>query len=253
MTLPAPILFRRGINYCRTKRTIIMKTKDHIIINGYKHISFRSETYLKDELIVKSEQFYTWLNKRRTIREFSDERIPKEVIENLIKSASTSPSGAHKQPWTFCAVSNPELKSQIRKQAEKEEMKNYKSRMSESWKKDLEPLATDMNKSFLETAPWLIVAFKKVYEIGNTGDEHTNYYVNESVGIACGMLITAIHNAGLVTLTHTPSPMSFLSKVLKRPRNERAFLLLPVGYPETPCYVPDLKRKELNEVSQFYD
>lgn len=125
--------------------------------------------------------------------------------------------------------------------------------MSESWKKELEPLATDMNKLFLETAPWLIVAFKKVYEIGNKGEDHTNYYVNESVGIACGMLITAIHNAGLVTLTHMPSPMSFLSKVLERPRNERAFLLLPVGYPKTQCYVPDLKRKELDDVSVFYD
>ena len=230
-----------------------MKSPEYIIINGSKHTSFETEIFSENELINKSKTFHNWLDKRRSIRDFSDKSIPKEVIENLIKSASTAPSGAHRQPWTFCAVSNPILKSKIRKEAENEEKESYENRMSERWKKDLEPLATDMNKPFLETAPWLIIAFKKAYEFGESGEKNNNYYVNESIGIACGMLISAIHNAGLVTLTHTPSPMYFLTKALNRPSNERAFLLLPVGYPKSPTYVPDLKRKELDEVAVFYE
>jgi nitroreductase len=230
-----------------------MKIPNHIIINGHKHISFEAEIFSENELIKKTKTFHNWLDKRRSVRDFSEKIIPKEVIENLIKSASTAPSGAHKQPWTFCAISNPMLKSKIRKEAEIEEKESYENRMSERWKKDLEPLATDMNKPFLEVAPWLIIAFKKVYEFGENGEKYNNYYVNESIGIACGMLISAIHNAGLVTLTHTPSPMNFLTKTLNRPSNERAFLLLPVGYPKFPTYVPDLKRKELDEVTVFYE
>ncbi|MDG2447547.1 MAG: nitroreductase family protein, partial [Flavobacteriaceae bacterium] len=157
-----------------------------------------------------------------------------------------------KQPWTFCAISNQELKSKIRKAAEIEEKKSYQSRMSERWKKDLKPLGTNMKKPFLEIAPWLIVVFKKSYDLGENGVKVNNYYVNESVGIACGMLISAIQNAGLVTLTHTPSPMNFLSKLLNRPSNERAFLLLPVGYPKFPTYVPDIERKPLECVSKYY-
>jgi len=230
-----------------------MDTPDHININGFKHISYRIDTYSEDELISKSESFYKWLDKRRSVRDYSDKRVPKKLIENIINSASTAPSGAHKQPWTFCAVSNPLIKSQIRKEAEIEEKESYDSRMSDRWKKDLEPLGTNMNKLFLETAPWLIIVFKKAYNLDENGNKQTNYYVNESVGIACGMLISAIHNAGLVTLTHTPSPMSFLSKILNRPSNERAFLLLPVGYPKFPTYVPDIKRKSLNKISEFYE
>lgn len=230
-----------------------MESPNHIIIKGYKHNSFKSEIFSEHQLIEKSEDFYNWLDKRRSIRDFSDKHIPKEVIENLIKSASTAPSGAHKQPWTFCAISNPLLKSKIRREAEVAEKEGYESRMSERWKKDLEPFATDMNKPFLEIAPWLIIAFKRVHELGESGEKNNNYYVNESIGIACGMLISAIHNAGLVTLTHTPSPMNFLAKILNRPSNERAFLLLPVGYPKFPTYVPDLKRKEIDEISVFYE
>ncbi len=230
-----------------------MDTMDHIIVNGYKHISFHSDEISTPEMIEKSKSFFNWLDQRRSVRDFSDKDVPREVIENIIKSASTAPSGAHKQPWTFCAVSNPILKSQIRKEAEIEERESYTSRMSERWKKDLEHLGTDSNKPFLETAPWLIIAFKRVHETDEEGVKHNNYYVNESVGIACGMLISAIHNAGLVTLTHTPSPMNFLAKVLKRPSNERAFLLLPVGYAKTPAYVPDIHRKSLEEVSVFYE
>ena len=230
-----------------------MDAPDYIDINGFKHISYRIDTYSKEKLISKSESFYKWLDERRSVRDYSDKWVPKEVIENIINSASTAPSGAHKQPWTFCAISNPLIKSQIRKEAEIEEKESYDARMSDRWKKDLEPLGTNMNKPFLETAPWLIIVFKKAYNLDENGNKQNNYYVNESVGIACGMLISAIHNAGLVTLTHTPSPMSFLSKILNRPSNERAFLLLPVGYPKFPTYVPDIKRKPLEETSVFYE
>ena len=184
---------------------------------------------------------------------FSDRLVPKSVIENIILSASTAPSGAHKQPWAFCAISNSTLKSKIRKAAEGEEKISYESRMSEQWKKDLEPLGTDMNKPFLEIAPWLIIAFKKAYEVDGEGIKHKNYYVNESVGIACGIMISAIHHAGLVTLTHTPSPMNFLAKILGRPENERAFILFPIGYPEEKVYVPNIHRKPLEDVSCFFE
>ncbi len=230
-----------------------MKTPKHIDINGHKHVIYQSQQLSKKELIQKSELFYKHLNTRRSVRDFSDTYIPKKVIESLIKSAATAPSGAHKQPWTFCAISNPVLKSEIRRAAEIEEKKSYESRMSERWKKDLEPIGTDMHKPFLEIAPWLIIVFKKAYELGEDKEKYNNYYVNESVGIACGMLISAIHDAGLVTLTHTPSPMNFLAKILKRPANERAFLLLPVGYPKSPAYVPDLERKKLEDVAVFYE
>ncbi len=227
--------------------------KKEIDIHGFRHTLYQHQTVSKDDMIAKSEAFYQWLNQRRSIREFSDQNVPKVVIENIIKSASTAPSGAHKQPWTFCAISNKDLKHQIRIAAEAEEKETYNNRMGERWKNDLAAMATDMHKPFLEIAPWMIIACKRAYEYEEDGTKHNNYYVNESVGLACGMLITAIHNAGLVTLTHTPSPMKFLTKILKRPDNERAFLLLPVGYPKEPVYVPDLKRKELDEVAVFYE
>ena len=229
-----------------------MKVEDHILLNGYKHVLYQRDAISEEESLAKSAEFYTWLDTRRSVREYSKKTVPRQVIENIIKSASTAPSGAHKQPWTFCVVSNPELKTKIRKAAEEEERESYNSRMSERWLKDLAPLGTDTNKPFIEDAPWIIVVFKRVYEHENN-EKHNNYYVNESVGIACGMLISAIHNAGLVTLTHTPSPMNFLSKLLDRPANERAFLLLPVGYAKQPVYVPDIKRKSLDEVAVFYE
>jgi len=230
-----------------------MESPDHKYIKGYKHIPYYPDNFSDEEMIIRSKSFYKWLDQRRSVREYSDRPVPKEVIINIIKTASTAPSGANKQPWTFCAISNTDLKTQIRRAAEIEEEENYENRMSERWKKDLEPLATDMNKPFLGNAPWLIVVFKKVYEYGDKGEKLNNYYVNESIGIACGMLISAIHNAGLVTLTHTPSPMKFLTKLLNRPNNERPFLLLPVGFPETPVYVPDIKRKEMAEMTVFYE
>jgi|TARA_B110000263_G_scaffold249825_1_gene268740 iodotyrosine deiodinase len=205
-----------------------------------------------EDLIKNSEKYFQEISKRRSIRDFSDKEVPKEVIKNIIKAAGSAPSGAHKQPWTFCVISNTKLKSEIRKLAEKEEYENYHGRMSDSWKEDLEHLETDHIKEFLEVAPYLIVVFKKVYDLNKEGGKLQNYYVNESVGIAVGFLITAIHQAGLVTLTHTPSPMKFLQTALRRPKNEKAFLLLPVGYPAKDCKVPDLKRKNLDEISFWF-
>ncbi len=199
-----------------------------------------------EQMVADSTNFYKWMDGRRSVRDYSDTPVPKEVIENVIMAASTAPSGAHKQPWTFCAVSSAAIKTKIREAAEKEERENYESRMSDRWLKDLEPLGTNDVKEFLEIAPWLIVVFKRAYEIED-GQKTNNYYVNESVGIACGMLITAIYNAGLVTLTHTPSPMNFLANLLGRPANERAFLLLPVGYPAKDAEVPKLERKPLEK------
>ena len=229
-----------------------MKVEESIIIEGYKHILYPKETLSEKESIARSSDFYKWMDTRRSVREYSSEPVPKAVIDNIIRSASTAPSGAHKQPWTFCVVSNPELKSKIRIAAETEERETYAKRMTERWRQDLAPLGTDTNKPFIEEAPWVIVVFKRAYE-HEDNVKHNNYYVNESVGIASGMLITAIHNAGLVTLTHTPSPMNFLAKLLNRPSNERAFLLLPVGYAKQPVYVPDLQRKSLDEVAVFYE
>lgn len=222
------------------------------LIDGFPYVPYSKETYSADEMTTRSLEFYEWMDKRRTVREFSDKPIPKEVIANIIKSASTAPSGAHKQPWTFCVVSNPELKSQIRKAAEEEEYESYNNRMSERWLKDLEPLGTDWHKPFLEIAPYLIIVMKKVYEQDENGKAN-NYYVNESVGLASGFLLSAIHHAGLVALTHTPSPMNFLSDLLERPKNERPYLLIPVGYPADETYVPKLSRKPMEEIASFYE
>ncbi|MBL0026607.1 MAG: nitroreductase family protein [Saprospiraceae bacterium] len=188
------------------------------------------------------------MDKRRSVRFFSDKDIPSDVIEDIIMTASSAPSGAHKQPWTFCVVSDSEIKDKIRQAAEKEEYENYHGRMSEDWLKDLEKFETNWTKEFLTTAPYLIIIFKRAYDIKEDGSKSKNYYVNESVGIAAGFLIAAIHMAGLVTLTHTPSPMNFLQEILKRPDNERPFLLLPVGYPAKGTKVPVLSRKSSSEV-----
>lgn len=231
----------------------IIKMNDVKIIDGYPFISYSKETYNPPEMLKRSKDFYQWMDKRRTVRDFSDKPIAKEVIENILLAASTAPSGAHKQPWTFCVVSNSEIKKQIRVEAEKEEFESYNKRMSEEWLKDLAPLQTDWQKPFLETAPYLIIVFSRSYEVEANGHKHQNYYVKESCGIACGFLLAAIHHAGLVALTHTPSPMNFLTKVLNRPENEKPFLLIPVGYPLEECLVPHLKRKELSEISVWYD
>lgn len=210
------------------------------------------ETLSEDEMLEKSRSLYHAMNKRRSVREYSSKPVSKEVIENIILTASSAPSGAHKQPWFFCAVAEKELKHKIRKAAEEEEFKSYNGRMSEEWLKDLEPFATDHNKPFIDIAPWIIVVFKKPYDLIE-GEKKKNYYTNESVGIAVGFLLAAIHHAGLVALTHTPSPMNFLEKVLNRPENEKAFLLIPVGYPAENVRVPQLERKGLKEVLEIYN
>lgn len=199
----------------------------------------------------RAADFYAYMDQRRSVRTFSDRPVSRVLIEQLILTASSAPSGAHKQPWTFCAVQDMEIKKAIRVAAEKEEYENYHGRMSEEWLDDLKAFGTDWHKPFLTIAPWLIIVFKKAYDVEN-GERKKNYYVNESVGLAAGFLLTAIHQAGLVTLTHTPSPMNFLQKILDRPENERPFLLIPVGYPTPDAEVPDLSRKPLDAVAQFY-
>lgn len=216
-------------------------------------VPLRGVRYPVEEMLHKSRDFFRDMGQRRTVRDFSDKAVPREVIENLIMTASSAPSGAHKQPWTFCIVSDPELKTRIREAAEKEEYENYHGRMSEEWLEDLQPFGTDWHKPFLEVAPYLIIVFKKAYDLDAAGNKHKNYYVNESVGLACGFLLAAIHQAGLVAVTHTPSPMNFLQEILDRPENERPYLLIPVGYPAYDAQVPKLERKALDEVAVWYE
>lgn len=217
-----------------------------------KFVPYQKETYEPTEMLQISQNFYNFMDKRRSVRQFSDKKIDKKVIEQLIMAASSAPSGAHKQPWKFCAISDQNIKKQIREAAEKEEYENYHGRMSDEWLKDLEAFETDWHKEFLEIAPWLIIIFREIYQEDEEGKKN-NYYVNESVGLAAGFLLTAIHKAGLVALTHTPSPMNFLSKILERPKNEKPFLLIPVGYPAENTQVPNLERKSLEKVAVFYE
>ena len=206
----------------------------------------------EEALIQSADDFYQKMRSRRSVRHFLDMQVPDEVIQHIIMTAASAPSGAHKQPWTFCVIKDPALKAKIRVAAEKEEYENYHGRMSEEWLKDLEKFETDWKKEFLTTAPCLMVIFKKAYDLEDDGSKSKNYYVSESVGIAAGFLIAAIHMAGLVTLTHTPSPMNFLKEILGRPDNEKPFLLLPVGYPADEVLVPDISRKKINEVLVWY-
>jgi iodotyrosine deiodinase len=217
------------------------------LIEGFKHIRYQREQPSEEELIQNSRNYYQLMNGRRTVREFDTRPIPLEVIENIVLTASTAPSGAHKQPWTFCIVSDSEIKRKIRIAAEEEEKISYSGRMPENWKADLKPLGTNWEKPFLEDAPYLIVVFKQSYGLAD-GEKIQHYYVSESVGIACGFLIAAIHQAGLVAVTHTPSPMNFLSSILERPANEKPFLLVPVGYSKEESYVPAIERKSLEKI-----
>jgi nitroreductase len=207
--------------------------------------------YSPEEMIRRSESFYNLIKQRRTVRDFSEKPVSKYVIENCIRSAGTAPSGANLQPWHFVVVSDPKIKKQIRVAAEEEEKEFYEKRAPKEWLEALAPLGTNKLKPFLEKAPHLIAIFSKSYDILPDGRKVKQYYSLESVGIACGVLITAIHNAGLVSLTHTPSPMNFLNDILGRPNNERPFLLLVVGYPEKDAKVPDIKKKELSEIVTY--
>lgn len=202
-----------------------------------------------DDRVAVAKAIFEEMDKRRSVREFSDRSVPRELIDYAIAAASTAPSGAHMQPWTFVVVSDPDVKRQIRIAAEEEERTNYEGgRLPTHWREDLAPLGTDSNKPFLETVPWIVVVFEQRYGTRPDGDKQHHYYVKESVGIACGMFIDALHRMGLSTLTHTPSPMLFLKKLLGRPENERPFILFPIGYAADDCTVPDLTRKPLSDV-----
>ena len=207
--------------------------------------------YPLEEMRERAKTFREDLQRRRTIRTFSSRPVPREIIEECIRAAGTAPNGANMQPWHFVAVSDPDVKKQIREGAEKEERDFYARRAPREWLEALAPLGTDWQKPFLEEAPYLIVIFGLSNTILPDGKKLKNYYVTESVGIATGMLITAIHNAGLASLTHTPSPMGFLNKILDRPANERPFLVLVVGYPAEGTTVPDISKKPLDEVATF--
>jgi nitroreductase len=198
----------------------------------------------------RARTFYALMDQRRSTRHFAPDPVPGELVELAIRTASTAPSGAHRQPWCFVAVDDPAIKREIRVAAEREEKENYEGgRFPEEWIEALGPLGTSWEKPYLEIAPWLVVVFEELFGLNDDGAKRKNYYVKESVGIACGLFIAAIHNMGLVTLTHTPSPMRFLSDILGRPKNEKPFILFPVGYPADDAQVPDLRRKSLEEVS----
>lgn len=215
-------------------------------------IPYKALNFTIEESKIRARSYHEFMDLRRSIRYFSSRNVDRSIIENILMTASSAPSGAHKQPWSFCAVSDQNIKKKLREAAEKEEYINYNGRMSEEWLTDLAPFNTDWNKEFITSAPWVVVIFKKPYDLDGNGNKLKNYYVNESVGISAGFLISAIHHAGLVTLTHTPSPMNFLQDILGRPINEKAFLLLPIGYPADDTYVPDLKRKKSEEVIFWY-
>ena len=218
-------------------------------VHGFSKLAFAR--LAPEEQLQRAQALLELMQQRRTVREFSDEPVPFALIEMAIKAAATAPSGANQQPWSFVVIGNAELKRAIREAAEKEEYENYHGRFPDTWLKELERFGTDWHKPFLETAPWLIVVFKQDYGlvIEPDGKEHKlkHYYANESVGIATGILLTALHNAGLATLTHTPNPMGFLSKLLQRPKNEKPFLLIPVGYPAADAQVPNIRKKTLDE------
>lgn len=216
----------------------------------YKHIPYQPERLSHEETVSRGQAFYGSMDERRSVRFFTDEPVPREAIELAIKTASTAPSGAHRQPWTFVVISDAEIKKQIRIAAEDEERKSYEGgRMPPDWLEALAPLGTDWRKPYLETAPYIVVQFEQITGFDAEGNPQKNYYVRESCGIAAGMFIAALHQMGLSTLTHTPSPMGFLSKILGRPKNERPFILFPVGYPTADATVPDIQRKPLDRVS----
>jgi iodotyrosine deiodinase len=201
-----------------------------------------------DQQSAKARAFYEMLRTRRTVRDFAPDPVPFELIETAIRTAVTAPSGANRQPWHFVAISRLDVKQKIREAAEAEEREFYDHRAPEEWLEALQPLGTDWQKPFLEIAPWLIVVFREDYGLMNSGDKEKNYYVMESVGIACGLLLAALHAAGLATLTHTPSRMGFLAQILSRPKNEKPYLLIPVGYPAEGVKVPNIEKKPLAKI-----
>lgn len=222
---------------------------------GHKRFISLSEFYNElslDEMKKRSQEFYDLMKRRRSVRDFSSRPVPSEIIEYALMTAGTAPNGANLQPWHFAVAHSTDIKKRIRKAAEEEEREFYNNRAPDEWLDKLAPLGTDENKPFLETAPYLIAVFAQSYGIDQDGNKQKHYYVKESVGIACGMLITALHNSGLATLTHTPSPMGFLNDILGRPSNERPYLLIVTGYPAENAEVPDIKKKPLEKISSFH-
>lgn len=209
------------------------------------------DTYDLEEMRERAASFFEEMHQRRSVRHFSDRDVPKEMIEYAIQTAGTAPSGAHRQPWTFVAVRNADLKREIREVVEEEEKKNYEERMTDEWLDALSPIGTDWQKPFLDTVPWIVVCFAQSYGVDEAGEKVKHYYVQESVGIACGLFIAALHRMGLATLTHTPAPMRFLSEILDRPSNERPYILFPIGFPAEDAEVPALERKGLEEISEW--
>lgn len=219
----------------------------------FPFIPYRPERLPEEEMLRRARDFHEELERRRSVRFFAADPVPRELIEIAIRTASTAPSGAHRQPWKFVVVGDAALKREIRVAAEAEEHESYVGgRMPPEWREALEPLGTTWEKPFLETVPWIVVVFEELYGIAADGGKRKNYYPKESVGIACGLFIAALHRMGLATLTHTPSPMAFLSRLLNRPPNEKPFILFPVGYPAPDATVPDIRRKGLEEISVWY-
>lgn len=218
----------------------------------YRPVPLEFERLPPEEMVERARAFHRQMDRRRSVRHFSSEPVPRELVELAIRTASTAPSGAHRQPWRFVAISDPETQRAIRIAAEREEHESYEGgRMPRDWLDALEPLGTDWRKPYLETVPWLVVVFAELWGVAPDGSKVKNYYVKESVGLACGLFIAALHQMGLATLTHTPSPMAFLSEILGRPRNEKPFILFPVGYPADDAQVPTIERKALDQVATW--
>ena len=220
----------------------------------YPFHEYAAASYSEAEMRSRAGAFRNEMDQRRSVRMFSDQPVPRDLIEAAISTASTAPSGAHQQPWTWVAVAAADMKRQIRTAAEDEERTNYlENRMNEAWQQALAPIGTDWHKEYLEVVPWIVVLFEQRYGLADDGARKHHYYVKESCGIAAGLFITAIHHMGLATLTHTPSPMAFLTKLLDRPENERPSILFPIGYPLPGVKVPTLARKSLDEVAVWFE
>jgi len=220
----------------------------------YPFHEYQAVSYPESEMRLRATSFRQELERRRSVRMFSDQPVPRDLIESAIATASTAPSGAHQQPWTWVAIASADVKRQIRMAAEEEERTNYlEHRMNEAWQKALAPIGTDWHKEYLEVVPWIVVLFEQRYGVADDGGRVHHYYVKESCGIAAGLFITALHHMGLATLTHTPSPMAFLTNLLDRPENERPSILFPIGHPLPGVKVPTLTRKGIDDVAVWFD
>jgi len=218
------------------------------VSEDHPFVRFRPQRLDAAQMLLRGQAFFEHVDRRRSVRAFSPEPVPRAAIEWAIRAASTAPSGAHMQPWTFVAIDDPAIKHEIRVAAEEEERRSYEHRMSVQWREALAPLGTDWHKPYLEVAPYLVVVFEQSTGVDADGQPRKHYYVRESVGIACGLFIAALHEMGLCTLTHTPNPMGFLTRILKRPPNEKPYILFPIGYAAEDATVPDLVRKPLDAV-----